>query len=255
MNELNLNKATMSSLEIAELTGKRHNNVLRDIEKVLNEVGIGALKFESSYLSSQNKQLPCYNLPRRECDLVVSGYVAKYRLAIIDRWHELEAKNAFMPAAVPILTERELLQANLRLLDERDALKTSLEDLRIAGLTIVTELGCDLYFNVAAKILETNLGIRLGHKTLMELLRANGYLLMGTRSIYEKNMPSQKHVDLFRVILHRNEHTGAMTHSTVIRPEGLAHIAPLVCEWLWKHENVKRLSNGMIPLPPPRSDD
>jgi Rha family phage regulatory protein len=77
-------------LEIAELTGKTHNNVLKDIRRILDEAGIGAVRFDSSYLSEQNKTLPCFNLPRLECDLVVSGYSAKYRLAIIKRWHELE---------------------------------------------------------------------------------------------------------------------------------------------------------------------
>ena len=80
----------MSSLEIAKLKGKTHRNVLKDIRRILEEVGIGELRFESSYLSEQNKSLPCFNLPRLECDLVVSGYSAKYRLAIIKRWHELE---------------------------------------------------------------------------------------------------------------------------------------------------------------------
>lgn len=86
--------ATMSSLEIAELTGKPHNDVLKDIRRILAEAEIGEGEFSRSYLSAQNKELPCYNLPRRECDLVVSGYSVKYRLAIIDRWHELEAKQS-----------------------------------------------------------------------------------------------------------------------------------------------------------------
>jgi phage regulator Rha-like protein len=83
---------TMSSLEIAKLTDKEHAHVMRDIRKTLEEAEIGEAKFGASYLSTQNKELPCYNLPRRECDLVVSGYSVKYRLAIIDRWQELEAK-------------------------------------------------------------------------------------------------------------------------------------------------------------------
>jgi Rha family phage regulatory protein len=89
---------TMSSLQIAEITGKDHTNVLRDIRNTLEQAGIGLSKFESSYLNSQNKAQPCFILPRRECDLVVSGYSVKYRLAIIDRWHELEAKQAVNPA-------------------------------------------------------------------------------------------------------------------------------------------------------------
>ena len=88
---VNKNK-TMSSLEIAKLTEKEHSNVMRDIRKILNEVNIDQFIFESIFLDSYNREQPCFNLPRRECDLVISGYSAKYRLAIIDRWQELENK-------------------------------------------------------------------------------------------------------------------------------------------------------------------
>jgi phage regulator Rha-like protein len=84
----------MSSLEIAKITGKPHGNVMQDIRRILEEAGIGQKDFLLSYLNSQNKSQPCFLLPRRECDLVVSGYSVKYRLAIIDRWHELEAQIA-----------------------------------------------------------------------------------------------------------------------------------------------------------------
>ena len=129
-------------------------------------------------------------------------------------------------------------------------LTANIDNLRIAGLSIITELDSDLYFNVAAKILETNLGITIGHNTLMRLLRVHGYLLLGTRSIYEKNMPSSKYVHLFRVILHRNTTSGAMGHATVIRPEGLEHIAPLVSRWVYDDINLKRSQEGLVALPP-----
>lgn len=50
MNELiNIqNEITMTSLEIAELTGKRHDNILRDIKEQLGQLG-GLLKFEQTY--------------------------------------------------------------------------------------------------------------------------------------------------------------------------------------------------------------
>lgn len=84
--------ATMSSLEIAALTGKRHDDVLKDIRRILADAEIGLGQFSESYLNAQNKQQPCYLLPKLECDLVISGYSVKYRLKIIKRWHELEAK-------------------------------------------------------------------------------------------------------------------------------------------------------------------
>jgi Rha family phage regulatory protein len=92
---------TMSSLEIAKLTGKEHSDVLRDIRNTLEQAEIGESNFASTYKSKQNKTLPCYNLPRRECDLVVSGYSVKYRLAIIDRWQELEQEKMLNGFDIP----------------------------------------------------------------------------------------------------------------------------------------------------------
>lgn len=92
MTDLINNIQTMSSLEIAKLTGKEHRNVMRDIKKILKEAEIDILIFENVSKNSQNQSVATYNLPKRECDLVISGYSVKYRLAIIDRWQELENK-------------------------------------------------------------------------------------------------------------------------------------------------------------------
>ena len=81
---------TMSSLEISKLTGKEHYNVLADIRNMLEGLELGALEFQDTYLSAQKKQMPCFNLPKRECFILVSGYNLKLRAAIIDRWQELE---------------------------------------------------------------------------------------------------------------------------------------------------------------------
>ena len=85
---------TMSSLEIAELTGKRHDNVMRDIQGMLGELG-GVLSFEDTYTNPQNGQsYPIFNLPKREALILVSGYSVVMRAKIIDRWQELEAKQS-----------------------------------------------------------------------------------------------------------------------------------------------------------------
>lgn len=55
----------MSSLEIAERTGKLHTHVLRDIRVMLADLGITETKFGSSYRDTTGRSLPCFNLPKR----------------------------------------------------------------------------------------------------------------------------------------------------------------------------------------------
>ena len=81
----------MSSLEIAKLTGKKHPKVTADIKRVLEEAGIEASGFQLPSKMPSGQWADTYFLPYRETHLVISGYSVKHRLAIIDRWQELEA--------------------------------------------------------------------------------------------------------------------------------------------------------------------
>ena len=84
---------TMSSREIAELCDKRHDHVMRDIREMLVQLhGEEALpKFGGGYFDANNQERPCFNLPKRETLILVSGYRLELRAKIIDRWQELEA--------------------------------------------------------------------------------------------------------------------------------------------------------------------
>lgn len=84
-------KDTMSSLEIAKLTGKEHKHVLRDIREFLDEIDEGdRSRFGSIYKDAYGREQSCFILPKRECLGLASKYDAKLRMAIIDRWAELE---------------------------------------------------------------------------------------------------------------------------------------------------------------------
>lgn len=85
---------TMSSREIADLTGKRHDNVVADIRKMLAELGLDPLKFQGIYLDGMNRQQTEFHLPRELTDTLLTGYSATLRLAVVRRWHELEAQQA-----------------------------------------------------------------------------------------------------------------------------------------------------------------
>lgn len=95
MKNLSLNNTpTMSSREIAHLTSKRHDNVIRDIKYIEQELG-QLISEESYYINSQNKKQPQYLLNKDNTLLVVSGYSIALRKSIIDRWSELENKKQF----------------------------------------------------------------------------------------------------------------------------------------------------------------
>ena len=92
MSKLTVVAKSMSSLEIAELTGKEHRNVMSDIRKMLDELNIDAAMFSATYKAGRNNTYECFNLPKRETLILVSGYSVSMRASIIDRWQELEAK-------------------------------------------------------------------------------------------------------------------------------------------------------------------
>lgn len=76
----------MSSREIAELTGKRHDNVMADIRVMFNELGIDAPEFSGTYMTGRGNSYECFNLPKRETLILVSGYSVALRAKIVDRW-------------------------------------------------------------------------------------------------------------------------------------------------------------------------
>jgi anti-repressor protein len=120
-----INKQTMTSLEIAELTGKRHDNVMADIRNMLSTLygEGGLLNFQDTYQNEQNKQhYHIYRLPKRECLILVSGYSVELRAKIIDRWDELE--NA--PKDRTLMIAEALIMAN-QFIEEKDKYIAELE--------------------------------------------------------------------------------------------------------------------------------
>lgn len=92
MNELIKVEERMTSLQIAEVTGKEHYNVMRDIRRLL-EQGVNQLNFELvNYKDAKGEERPMYSLTKKGCLILASGYDALLREKIINRWEELEVK-------------------------------------------------------------------------------------------------------------------------------------------------------------------
>lgn len=112
---------TMSSREIAKLTKKRHDNVMNDIKKMLTDIEVHAPDFLGTYQTDRGNTYWCYNLPRRETDILLTGYSVPLRAKVIDRWRELEAQVAKPAFAVPT-TFAEALRLAGELEEQRVAL-------------------------------------------------------------------------------------------------------------------------------------
>lgn len=146
----NASTLTMSSREIAELCGKQHNHVLRDIRAYVGAVlqierGVKARSLDWDNLEGiegfghtpiggvickkepnpQNGQLyPIYYLDKSATLTVVSGYSVLLRKRIIDRWLELE--NQQNPTA---LLPQNYLQALEKLVEtEKEKQALALEN-------------------------------------------------------------------------------------------------------------------------------
>lgn len=106
-------QASLSKIAPAE----RHDRVLKDARKMLEELGlIGVVKtdassfVETSYQNSQNKAQPMVIFDKELTFTLIAGYSVKLRHLIVKRWLELEGfgfERVSVQAAVVHLIERE----------------------------------------------------------------------------------------------------------------------------------------------------
>ncbi|WP_289704814.1 Rha family transcriptional regulator [Bacteroides acidifaciens] len=94
-NEPSAHKRTMSSVEIAEMTGKLHHHVLRSIRAMEPAwVKIGGTNFGfTSYTDQWNRKKPMYLLDYRECMYIATKFNDEARAKLILRWDELEKED------------------------------------------------------------------------------------------------------------------------------------------------------------------
>jgi len=129
----------MTSQEIAEITGKSHKNVLRDIRKMLDELGlsdqsksepVNELKSEPvafaevQCLDAKGELRPMMILDKRRTFVLLSRYSFKLSDLIVGRWLELEgsgfARVSVQEAVVELVArEKDNRAAALRGLKNR----------------------------------------------------------------------------------------------------------------------------------------
>ena len=94
-----LMRTTITSMEAAEWCGKEHSKLLRDIRNYISQLGAAKIGFsdffkESTYVTEQNKTLPCFLVTKKGCEFIAhkmtgqkgTEFTARY----INRFHEME---------------------------------------------------------------------------------------------------------------------------------------------------------------------
>ena len=161
---------TMSSREIAELTGSTHDNVLKTVRSLIDRGVVS--KNETPYTHPQNGQTYSeFRLNYRDTMVVVSGYSVELRARIIDRWQELEAKGAVdLDTALndPAFLRNTLATYAVKVL----ALQGKVEEMRPLTQALERIAVSDGTFCItdAAKTLQVQ------PKVLFSFLRSNGWI-------------------------------------------------------------------------------
>ncbi|SIR65903.1 Phage antirepressor protein YoqD, KilAC domain [Aeromonas sp. RU39B] len=196
---INTTTLTMSSLEIAELTGKRHDNVMRDIREMFNQLDqdIDSNRLKTEFLERiNNLGLPVkdkhYLLTKDESLCLVAGYSAALRMAIIKRWQELEAKQQV--SKIPQTYAAALLEAGRLALE----LEKKEEQLTQANNVIaINAPKADFADRVAGDDKGVLIGnfartVGIGQNTLFRILRDERILMDGGN---RHNLPFQEYLD------------------------------------------------------------
>ncbi len=129
---------TLTSMEVAQMVGKDHSKLLKDIrryEEQLGQAKIGSSDFwtESVYKNSQNKSQPCYNVTKKGCEFIAhkltgqkgTEFTARY----INRFHEMEGA---LETQMPPAALQQFMEYQQSLMEELVKMNRSISDRLLA---------------------------------------------------------------------------------------------------------------------------
>lgn len=188
----------MSTREIADLTRKRHSNVMRTAES-LDESGVITL----SQIERVENPGPGptwinhYTLDKRDSLVLVARLSPEFTAAVVDRWQELESKQPQSSFVIPTTLSGALqLAADQAKKIEDQEKQLSLAAPKVDFYNAVTKSEDAISIAEVAKTLNVK---GLGQNKMFKLLREKGVLQTGGA---KHNQPYQKHVDAghFRLV-------------------------------------------------------
>ena len=101
----NTNTQTMSSREISDLTGKELSHIHRDIRAMVSALGDDPVLDDLKEDKDVRGYTTVFHLNKELTLTLVAGYNVKLRLAIVQRWQELEEKERSNSLVLPNFTD------------------------------------------------------------------------------------------------------------------------------------------------------
>lgn len=197
MNEL---QQKLDSREVAEMVGKAHNDLMKDIRRYCEQLSLGKIPqsdffTESTYVNGRGKEYPCYLITKEGCEFIahkltgVKGteFTAKY----IKRFHQMEnVIKEHVPQGKELLA-LAVLEAQ-KTIEEQTAQIEEMKPHAVLGQAITTA-NTSILVGDLAKILRQN-GVDIGAQRLFVWMRENGYLIK--RKGTDWNLPTQRSMDM-----------------------------------------------------------
>ena len=146
---------TMSSRDIADLTGKEHFHVMRDLHALQGQLGVAFGGSIQKWIHPQNEQTyDEYLLDKNTVLTLLLGYDPVARMKVVKRWQELEAQAA---PAVP----QTMAQALRLAADQAEQLDAQREQLALAAPKVeyvdrYVAANGSMGFRQVAKLLQAN---------------------------------------------------------------------------------------------------
>jgi len=103
MNQLITESITLDSREVAEMVGKEHNHLMRDIRgyaETLTKSNFGLSEFfiESEYKDTTGRTLPCYRITKMGCEMVANKLTGEkgvlFTAAYVTKFNQMEKQPA-----------------------------------------------------------------------------------------------------------------------------------------------------------------
>ena len=255
MNEIStiVDGDRMTSLQIAEITGKRHADVMKSIRKMepaWEKVAEGKFSL-GSYKDENNQDRPCYSLNKEECLYIATKFNDEARAKLIKRWKELEEqhqkpsvpKNYLEALKYLVKAEEEKQQLAFENKKQQEQIITISKTNMELGNKITEMLPKVSYYD---KILQSN-------ATMTVTQIAQDYGMSAMKLNKELEAMKIQHKVRGQWILYGKFITGGYVHSRavdIIRSDG-RHDVKYNTEWTTKgriflYESLK--AKGILPL-------